>query len=197
MAIAAVKGAPDALAQFVAQCTRLRDRSDWPQRIAAALRDLLRQQDIGDLIRQQFTGASEIAVFHNDPVLTIYAVRSAGGLRGPPHDHATAAVVGLIEGSEQFKLYRREGTRCIETQTHRVSAPHVAVLDDDVVHALWSDPSQSSLSLHIYGNEHFNEPRRSLWDPNGLERVPFDFGSQIRWTRELTNAARTGLASAG
>jgi predicted metal-dependent enzyme (double-stranded beta helix superfamily) len=183
-----------ALDDFVRACRRARREmgAAWPQAAAEAMRGLLRDKGLAQALREAISASPEkgIAIFANEPDLTIYAISGQGGLRSAPHDHATTAVVGLVEGIEQYKVYRRDGRRCVETETVQVRAGQVAVMDEDLVHAMWCDSDQSGLSLHVYGNSHFDAAGRRQWDPATLEEEPFDVGRQRAWTRELTRAAR-------
>ena len=118
-----------------------------------------------------------------------FFLQGVGGLRGPPHDHGCPAVVGLVEGAEQYRLYRRDREHCAPTGVVRVAAPDVAVLDEDLVHAMWNEPGQGGLSLHLYGNAHFKEPKRRMWDPVTLKVEPFDSVRQLSLTMAMTAAA--------
>jgi predicted metal-dependent enzyme (double-stranded beta helix superfamily) len=182
------------LAAFLAACRHARPELDWPERMAQAMRRLL--ADAGPSLAAELRtdiAASEqkgIAVYAQGPDLTVYAVSGQGGLRSAPHDHATTAVVGLIEGSEGYKVYRRERERAVETGRVRVAAGQVAVMGEDTVHAMWCEPGESGLSLHVYGNSHFDADGRHQWDPVTLAEEPFEVGRQRAWIRELTRAAR-------
>lgn len=181
------------LALFLAACQAARPYENWPERIAEAMRRLiaeapqLAQELRGDIAASDTKG---IAVYAQGPELTIYAVEGTGGLRSAPHDHATTAVVGLIEGSEGYRTWRREGAHLAEGPRVRVSAGQVAVMGEETVHSMWCEPGESGLSLHAYGNSHFDVIERRQWDPHTLREEPFDVGLQRAWIRELTKAAR-------
>jgi len=181
------------LVLFLAACQAARSYEDWPERIAAAMRRLIAEAPQlahelrGDIAMSDTKG---IAVYVQGPELTIYAVEGSGGLRSAPHDHATTAVVGLIEGSEGYRTWRREGGQVVEGPRVRVSAGQVAVMGDETVHSMWCEPGESGLSLHAYGNSHFDVVERRQWDPHTLREEPFDVGRQRAWIRELTKAAR-------
>lgn len=183
---------PD-LALFLDACRAARPYEDWPERIAAAMRRLIAEgphlphELRGDIAASETRG---IAVYAQAPDLTIYAVEGTGGLRSAPHDHATTAVVGLIEGSEGYRTWRRVGAQLAEGPRVRVSAGEVAVMGEETVHSMWCEPCDSGLSLHAYGNSHFDVVERRQWDPHTLREEPFDVGRQRAWIRELTKAAR-------
>jgi hypothetical protein len=189
-----------ALDGFVTACRRARGEPDWPEAVAREMRELFAAAGpaLAEEARARIAASPEkgIAVFVNDPDLTVYAVGSPGGLRGAPHDHASVAVVGLIEGVEQYKVYRREAGRCVETGRVRVAAGEVAVMDEALVHAMWNEAHEGGVSLHVYGNGHFEVPERRQWDPHTLVEQPFDIVQQRAWNRELTRAARAAAATA-
>jgi predicted metal-dependent enzyme (double-stranded beta helix superfamily) len=185
------------LDRFLAEARRARteDGEAWPQALAAAMRRLFAEAGpaalAGELkARISASEVKGIAVFENTDALTIYAVGSSGGLRNPPHDHATTAVVGLIEGAESYRVFRREGPRAVETGRVTVTAPDVAVMPPELIHAMWCGPGEGGISLHAYGNRHFDVPGRRQWDPETLVEEPFDVARQRAWTAELTRAAR-------
>jgi predicted metal-dependent enzyme (double-stranded beta helix superfamily) len=184
---------PD-LADFLAACRAARPHPDWPQRMAEAMRRLI--ADAGPGLAAELRadiGASPqkgIALYAQGPDLTIYAVEGAGGLRSAPHDHGTTAVVGLVEGSEGYRTWRPDGSGLAEGPRVRVAAGQVAVMGEETVHSMWCEPGESGLSLHVYGNSHFDAEGRRQWDPETLAQEPFDVTRQRAWIRELTKAAR-------
>ena len=74
----------------------------------------------------------------------------------------------------------------------RVSAGQVAVMGEETVHSMWCEPTESGLSLHAYGNSHFDVVERRQWDPHTLREEPFEVGRQRAWVRELTT--KVGLS---
>lgn len=184
---------PD-LALFLAACRAARPHQDWPERTAAAMRRLISEAPrLADELRSDIAASETrgIAVYTQTRDLTIYAVEGTGGLRSAPHDHATTAVVGLIEGSESYRTWRRVGARLAESTPVRVSAGQVAVMGEETVHSMWCAPGESGLSLHAYGNSHFDVAERRQWHPHTLREEPFDVARQRAWIRELTTAARS------
>jgi predicted metal-dependent enzyme (double-stranded beta helix superfamily) len=183
------------LDRFLAAARDARPAIDWPERVAEAMRRLLADAGPGlaDELGADIAASDQkgIAVYAQGPDLTVYAVSGQGGLRSAPHDHATTAVVGLIEGSEGYKVYRREGHRAVETGRVRVAAGQVAVMPQETIHAMWCEPGEAGLSLHVYGNSHFDVAERRQWDPATLTEEPFEVGRQRAWIRELTRAARS------
>jgi predicted metal-dependent enzyme (double-stranded beta helix superfamily) len=179
---------------FIAECLELREWPNWPQRVEATLSHRLADEAFADEIARETDAQARTKVFIHSPQLTVYSSWSEGGVRGPPHDHAGEAIVALFKGVEQFKTYAADGDRCVETGAQRVVAPAVAVLPADMIHALWNEPTEGGLSLHIYGNSHFDLAGRRMWDPATWVERPFDFSQQLAWTKDLTSAARASGA---
>jgi predicted metal-dependent enzyme (double-stranded beta helix superfamily) len=178
---------PECLKRFVLDCRAVRHRSDWPEQVAGLLSRLIGgPAPVNRLVRQTVERQGRNVFYYTSEDLTIYPMLGVGGLRGPPHDHATRAVVGMIEGVEQYKLFRETASRVAEVGWQRLMAPDTTILDGDVIHALWNEPDQESLSIHVYGNGHFHEPRRRMWHPVTREQRLFDLDTQTRWNRELT-----------
>lgn len=175
---------------FVAECQALRLQADWPAQIAEAMRRLLAAGDLAAELRGELEPGQLAKIYVQSPDLTIYSVWSDGGLRGPPHDHATDAIIGLVEGVEQYKTYQVDGEHCVETGLRRVTAPAVAVLGQEAIHAMWNEPGETGLSLHVYGNAHFEAPDRRMWDPQTYVETAFDHRQQFKWTKELTAAGQ-------
>ena len=177
---------------FISECRQHRKLPDWPERIRLAMAALIVKDGLAEeLISEldpEFGG--QLKYYLRSAELTIFSIKSDGGLRGPPHDHRVTAVVGLVTGVEQFKIYSAEGDQISETGLHRVVAPEVEILPDNLVHALWNQESEGGLSLHLYGNSFFDIPERRLWNPRTFACQAFDEKLNFEWTRELTYAAR-------
>jgi predicted metal-dependent enzyme (double-stranded beta helix superfamily) len=175
---------------FIAECLELRDLPDWAKRVEAALSRRLADPAFAEEIVRETDPQAKTKIFVHSPRLTAYSIWSDGGLRSPPHDHAGEAIVALIRGVEQYKTYLAEGARCVETGLTRVAAPAVAVMPAAAIHAMWNEPAEGGLSLHIYGNIHFDVPGRRMWDPETFEERPFDFQQHTAWSKDLIRAAR-------
>jgi predicted metal-dependent enzyme (double-stranded beta helix superfamily) len=171
--------------RFVADCRAARARPDWPQAVAALLREAVKEPEAIDaLIAKRGASARKgFDLWEQSDDLTIYQVEGRPGLVSPPHDHATVAVVGIYRGSEGYKTFEVVDGRLTPAGEATVHAPDVAVLPQDLIHALDNSASTGSGSIHIYGNIHFDLADRRLWNPDTLEEAPFSTRQQFQWTK--------------
>ncbi len=180
---------------FVEECQAARARPDWPDAIAVILRRAIGQPEaIARAISERGVSATfGFDVFLQSTDLTIVQIEGPAGLLGPPHDHATVAVVAIYAGTEGYRVYQREGPRVVETARIEAQAPDVAILPATLVHAIDNTATRGASSLHVYGNSHFDAKERRLWNPWTFEEVAFDPETQLAWTRALTDGhARAG-----
>jgi predicted metal-dependent enzyme (double-stranded beta helix superfamily) len=177
---------------FITQCRQLRCQPGWPELIGEAMRALIAQNGLVEELTNELDPkyGGQLKYYLKSPDLTVFSIKSEGGLRGPPHDHKTRAVVGLVTGSEQFKIYSADNDSLTETGLYRVSAPSVEMLPDDIVHAMWNNVGEGGLSLHLYGNSFFDVPGRRIWNPYTFACEAFDENLNYQWSKELTCAAR-------
>lgn len=185
------------VASFVAECRSVRSRPDWPQAIAGILeRVIAHPHEIDACIEARgYQKKKGFDIFLQSEDLTIYPVNGEPGRLGPPHDHATVAIVAVYRGTEGYRTFRDEAGKLVEAGRLRVSAPDVSILGSDLIHAFDNTQTEGSGSLHVYGNSHFDSTQRRLWNPHTLEQQPFRIDTQVAWRKELTAAARQELES--
>jgi predicted metal-dependent enzyme (double-stranded beta helix superfamily) len=189
--LAAVSPDVFAIEPFVAECQVARGRAGWPDAIAAILRRAIERPDAIALAISE-RGISRTFGFDvllQSPDLTIVQIEGPAGLLGPPHDHATVAVVATYAGTEGYREYRREGSHAVEMARSEVRAPDVSILPTDLVHAIDNTTTCGASSLHVYGNSHFDVKQRRLWNPWTFEERAFGAETQLAWTRALTKGA--------
>ena len=85
-----------------------------------------------------------------DETATVTIVETEPGHLQPPHDHAMCAVIGVFEGGERNRFYRRTGGRA-RLATRRVVRPaEVIALRERTVHAISAEPGETCRALHVY-----------------------------------------------
>ncbi|MDD9982040.1 MAG: hypothetical protein OXU81_11895 [Gammaproteobacteria bacterium] len=117
-----------------------------------------------------------------DDAATVTIVETEPGHCQPPHDHAMCAVIGVFEGGEQNRFYRRTEGRA-RLATRRVVRPaEVIALRERTVHAISADAGEPCRALHVYLGPLSSRPR-SLFHPESGMEEPFDFDTYLYYVR--------------
>lgn len=163
---------------FVTACRAAAASPDPAEAVRVAMADAIADpaRVVADL--PDFEG-EDFVVAHDDAV-AVYVVRQFPDTAGPPHDHRMTAVVGMVEGVEIHRLYRRDGDRVVFDRELRVGAGETVVLGPDDVHAIANPDPMPSLGLHVYLGD-LVSGERTLWAPDGDERQPFSTEAYDRY----------------
>ncbi|MEO5641523.1 MAG: hypothetical protein ABIQ98_07140 [Sphingomicrobium sp.] len=183
---------------LVADCRSVRHLKDAPGRIADLLRSAISRPNAlaAAVVERREAGpksASMAQVFLNDDDLTIYQLSFPPNLWGVPHDHATWAVIGVYAGAEAFNVYEEKNGRLDIVDRQIVVAGDVAVLPPDLIHDIDNPTSTLSGSIHVYGNRHFDQPRRRIWRSTDELAEPFSLDKSFKYGMELTEQRRRSL----
>ena len=117
-----------------------------------------------------------------DDTVTVAIVETEPGHFQPPHDHSMCAVIGVFEGGERNRFYRRAGGRA-QLATRRVVRPaEVIALRERTVHAISAEAGERCRALHVYLGPLSSRPR-SLFHPESGAEEPFDFDSYLFYVR--------------
>ena len=117
-----------------------------------------------------------------DDTVTVVIVETEPGHLQPPHDHAMCAVIGVFEGGERNRFYRRTGNQA-RLATRRVVRPaEVIALRERTVHAISADAGERCRALHVYLGPLASRPRSLFHPETGIEE-PFDFDSYLYHVR--------------
>ena len=117
-----------------------------------------------------------------DDTVTVVVVETEPGHVQPPHDHAMCAVIGVFEGGERNRFYRRTGHRA-RLATRRVVRPaEVIALRERTVHAISAEAGERCRALHVYLGPLGARPRSLFHPETGIEE-PFDFDSYLYYVR--------------
>lgn len=145
--------------------------------IASLLGEAIAQPDaIAEAVaaRQQYQASPQYAeVFVNEEDLTIYHVAYPPNIFGVPHDHAGWGVIGVYAGSEAFNVYEEVNGGLRVIGRRELAAPAVEILAPDLIHDIQNPGSQTSGSIHVYGNRHFDMPSRRIWRKEHAGPEPF------------------------
>jgi predicted metal-dependent enzyme (double-stranded beta helix superfamily) len=109
--------------------------------------------------------------------LTISNVVWGSEMWVPPHDHTMWAVIGVYQGQEDNTFWREDETGLKEHGGAALKTGDVRKLGENAIHSV-KNPSSVQLcgAIHIYGGDFFGAiPQRHSWDPESLERGPYDY----------------------
>ncbi len=182
---------------LVERCRRARRQDDPARRIADILGEAIADpSDIVEGVRARQAGmatAPMAELFLNEDDLTIYQVSFPPQLFGVPHDHAGWAVIGVYAGAEAFNTYEEtpRGLRCTGRQVMR--APDVQILEPALIHDILNPFAETSGSIHVYSNRHFDLPGRRIWRSEEAAPEPFSVKRSSAYGMELSGRRRAEL----
>ena len=117
-----------------------------------------------------------------DNMATVTIVETEPGHFQPPHDHSMCAVIGVFEGSERNRFYRRTGGRARLATRRVVRSAEVIALRERTVHAISAEGGERCRALHVYLGSLSSRPRSLFHPESGLEE-PFDFDTYLYYVR--------------
>lgn len=93
---------------------------------------------------------SEAEVLFEDETVSIWYCRFDPGLHVPPHDHQTAATIGLYEGAENNHFYRVTNAGLEHAGTRCLTPGDVISIGPDAIHSVESVNGATSYGIHVY-----------------------------------------------
>ena len=117
-----------------------------------------------------------------DDAVTVVIVETEPGHLQPPHDHSMCAVIGVFEGGERNRFYRRSGDQARLATCRVVRPAEVIALRERTVHAISAEPGERCRALHVYLGS-LASRARSLFHPQSGIREPFDFDTYLNYVR--------------
>ena len=105
-----------------------------------------------------------------DDSLTVFVVHSAPGIQQPPHDHLVSAVIGVYEGIEEQRYFRRHGGSLVPSGAADIGPGDVLTLGPNAVHAI-SASGRWCRAVHVYLGA-LSSIERSLFDPDTFDEEP-------------------------
>lgn len=109
--------------------------------------------------------------------LTITNVVWGSEMWVPPHDHTMWAVIGVYQGQEDNTFWRDEPQGLEKRGGASLCEGDVRKLGANAIHSV-RNPSATQLcgAIHVYGGDFFGAiPNRHSWNPETLERGPYDY----------------------
>ncbi len=117
--------------------------------------------------------AAGIRTLYRSGELTILNIVWAPHMVLQPHDHNMWASIGLYTGREDNMIWRPVGDRVEASGGVSLGAGDVFGMTAEGVHSVLNPIPRLTGAIHIYGGDFF-APGRHQWDPETLEKEPFD-----------------------
>jgi predicted metal-dependent enzyme (double-stranded beta helix superfamily) len=133
-----------------------------------------------------------------DADLTVTNVVWGSEMWVPPHDHTMWAVIGVYQGQEDNTFWREEQAGLQKQGGAELKTGDVRKLGENAIHSV-KNPSSTQLcgAIHVYGGDFFGAiPQRHSWDPESLERGPYDY-EFINSLRDEANRRMEALTAKG
>jgi predicted metal-dependent enzyme (double-stranded beta helix superfamily) len=146
---------------------------------------------VGGLDDPESSPDDDEVVLHVDARMTVFHIRLSAHMSYPPHTHGMPAVLGVYEGRERNRYFRRIGDEIAEQSMSDVAAGEVCTMASGVVHAVENPSDERSAAVHVYfGN--LLATRRDVWNPETGERHDFDNDRYFAFARAISDARPQG-----
>jgi predicted metal-dependent enzyme (double-stranded beta helix superfamily) len=119
-------------------------------------------------------GRNGINVVYNAADLTVLNVVWPPALTLVPHNHLMWAAIGIYDGREENRFFRRSGTTITPSGGKELSEGDVLMLGDDAIHSVHNPEHGYTGAIHVYGGDFIRQPR-SQWTGERLEESPYDY----------------------
>lgn len=127
--------------------------------------------------------APDRQVFYRSPNLTMMRICFCPGLRTPPHDHSTWAVILMLTGRERNILYRRCRRHGLDKTGEALLKPgSVFRMNEDTIHVAECATDEPAIALHVYGGDLDFLPRR-VWHPETFDEYPMEMDRYEEYSR--------------
>ena len=111
-------------------------------------------------------------VLIDDDTVTVMLMTTPPGIAQPPHDHRIPAVIGVFQGCEDQRFYRRQGDGLLEMRGRAIQTGEVLTLGKATVHAISTDGPGICRAVHVYLGK-LAEVDRTIFDPETYEPEAF------------------------
>ncbi len=165
-------------------CTETQDEKQIISRVRPLVQRAARSKDAWLEERMYHTDAAQgfgVYVLYEeaDHSLPIIVVSWAPDRGAPPHDHGTWAVIAGVDGPEKNQFYERvdDRSRPGRAELKKIGEKvcgvgDVVAIPAGMIHSVWNESNQVSVSLHVYG-KHINYTGRSQFNLKEQTETPF------------------------
>ncbi|NNF53655.1 MAG: hypothetical protein HKN03_04340 [Acidimicrobiales bacterium] len=108
----------------------------------------------------------------DDDAITVMLIATPPGVAQPPHDHRMPAVIGVFQGCEDQRFYRRQGDGLLEMRGRAIQQGEVLTLGKATVHAISTDGPDVCRAVHVYLGK-LADVDRTIYDPETFEPEVF------------------------
>lgn len=177
--------------RFVEDLRAARYESDSMDAISEVITKAI--QDPASIIRALGApGRGRAEQLYADESITISNIIWGSEMWVPPHDHLMWAVIGVYQGQEDNTFWREQDGNLQEMGGVSLTKGDVRKLGADAVHSVRNPSLQLCGAIHVYGGDFFGAiPRRHSWNPQTLERGPYDY----EFINSLRNEANERMES--
>ena len=177
--------------RFVEDLRAARNESDSMDAISEVITKAI--QDPASIIRALGApGRGRAEQLYADESITISNIIWGSEMWVPPHDHLMWAVIGVYQGQEDNTFWRDQDGNLQEMGGVSLTKGDVRKLGADAVHSVRNPSLQLCGAIHVYGGDFFGAiPRRHSWNPQTLERGPYDY----EFINSLRNEANERMES--
>ena len=173
--------------KFIEECKKavLSDRPQ--QQIKALMEDAISDPKALEQALDEASPEKSVAPLYSDESLTILRVATPANFVSPIHNHLMWAMIGILEGEEKNCIYRRTRNGGLEIEQEVVLTPDTGIftLRADAIHAIETAPGKPMFGLHVYGGNILERSSRSMWDPETMEELPYNYNRLMDFCKTL------------
>ncbi len=126
--------------------------------------------------------APGVQVLHRSAELTVLNLIWSPNQITLPHDHRTAAVIGMYAGREDNIFWKRVPNPSrfqIEAAGgEALGVGDCTILGRDIIHSVVNPLGRMSCAIHVYDGDFFTI-ERSMWDSETLAEEPYDVAKVV------------------
>jgi predicted metal-dependent enzyme (double-stranded beta helix superfamily) len=170
---------PRPLDEFVDHCGRLAPSGDHDG-IAALLRELVSDPaefgaSVPPLAGEPSARGWQLGgehVCHRSDDLTVMVLDTLPGVAQPPHEHLMNAIIGVFDGCEEQRFFRRTDEGIAPASGRSLEAGEVMVLGERAIHAISAPEGRTARAIHVYLGDIYRV-ERSLFHPESLAEFAY------------------------